>query len=311
MYSTSIGNLYFENFIFNASGVWCTNNRQLSQLAETKHCGAVITKSCTLLPHIGNAYPKYHFTDSYSINSNGLENQGIDYYLYNQPYPPHKSIFISVGGHSNDERCDILKKIMASKEHPGGIELNMSCPNLGDIGPAYDPQTLERSLEYIYQQCGEIKNTLGLKLPPYYFQEQFLAIADVIDKAKLRIDFITCVNSVPNAIDFDIDNDIPVISPNGGYGGLGGNILPIGLANVKSFVDIFRKRGLNIDVIGCGGVQSGEDVYKYILAGAKAVQVGTHLWVGGPSVFEELTKEFALIMSRKGHTALHNVVVKN
>ena len=304
-----IGQLKLRSYIYNSSGVWDTTSKQLDQLYAYRHCGAIVSKSCTLDSRKGNDYPKYHFnSDGFSINSNGLENNGLDYYInfyktnklnWQQPF------FISVGGLSDEERITMLKKIQALDNHNNlGVELNMSCPNLGCVGAAYDHKELDTALEKIFTECGKMKCTFGLKLPPYYLQRDFNNISAVLKKWAEHIDFITCINSVPNCIDYDINNDIPIILPNNGYGGMGGPaILPIGLANVSKFSTIFREQKIPIKIIGCGGIQTGADVYKYYLAGASAVQVGTHLWKNGPSVFETLTKEFRLILCRKGFLA--------
>lgn len=314
MYPTTIGNLELSNIICNASGVWDTTDAQITELSKSDFCGGVVTKSCTLKPRIGNPYPKYHFTDNYSINSNGLENKGIDYYLDVKKKTQHP-IIISVGGMSDEERCQILNKIL-DQDHvePIAVEINMSCPNLGCAGPSYDPETLKESLDYIAKNCRDISgiDTLGLKLPPFYLQKDFEAIANVIMWSTVKIDFITCINGVPNVIDFDIDNDTLVIGPNYGHGGMGGRAtLPIGLANVKKFSEIFRNNGFQIDVVGCGGVETGTDVYKYILAGASAVQVGTYLWQNGPTVFKKISDEFHTIMQRKGFTGINEIILKN
>ena len=313
MYSTTIGNLELSNILCNASGVWDTTESQISELVENDFCGAIVTKSCTIKPRTGNPYPKYHFTDNYSINSNGLENKGIDYYL-DAKKKTQCPMIISVGGMSDEERCKILNKILDQNFESVAVEINMSCPNLGCAGPAYNPDTLKESLDYIANNCRDISgiDTLGLKLPPFYLQQDFEAIANVIMWSTVKVDFITCINGIPNVIDFDVDNDRCVIAPNGGHGGMGGGAtLPIGLANVKRFSDIFRMNGFEIDIIGCGGVETGADVYKYILAGASAVQIGTHLWKNGPGVFREISEEFRDIMQRKGLTSIGEITLKN
>lgn len=298
MYPVEIGKLKLRNFIYNAAGVWDTTTSQLGDLTSSPYCGAITTKSCTIVPRKGNNYPKYHFTSTFSINSNGLENMGLDYYLN---YKSHKPIFYSIGGLSDTERIQMLETTFDLERDNIGVELNLSCPNLGTCGPAYKSHTLIESLRKIFEAVGRPTHTFGLKLPPYFIPEDFRSIADVLDAYKNTIDFITCINSVPNAVDFDINNDMPTIVPNGGYGGLGGaTILPIALSNVKHFADIFKEDKIDIAVIGCGGVTTGADVYKHRLAGATAVQVGTHLWQNGPDIFRQLHDEYYLIMQRKG-----------
>ncbi len=311
MYSTTIGQLNLGHFVYNASGVWDTTISQCQELATTQYCGATVTKSCTLQDRKGNQYPKYHFNNPhYSINSNGLESLEFDYYLENVPGQLVHPVFYSIGGLSNDERVTMVQKVCQYYQ-PGrniGIELNMSCPNLDCVGPAYTPEVLDRALHELFEVTGNIELTFGLKLPPYYLGDEYKAITAVLGKYSNNIDFITCINSVPNGIDYDIDNNMPIITPNDGYGGIGGPaVLPIGLANVCHFRKLFHEKHIDIRIIGCGGVTTGADLYKYMLAGASAVQVGTHLWKNGPQVFEQLSTEFRQIMQRKGYSQLSEI----
>ncbi len=321
MYPTTIGKLQLPHFIYNAAGVWDTTWSQCKELNSTEYCGAVVTKSCTQQERAGNNYPKYHFSDPhFSINSNGLENFGLQYYLEKVnacEYP----IFISIGGLSDPERIAMIIKVNTlflawlptaiatdMGDPPVGIELNLSCPNIGCPGAAYNPEQLDNTLRDMFNEVGSLELTFGLKLPPYYLPDEFVAISKVLKKYQHQIDFITCINSIPNGIDFDIDNNLPRIEPNGGYGGIGGPaLLPVGLANVRRFSKLFRENCIDIAVIGCGGVTTGADAYKYLLAGASAVQIGTHLWKNGPGVFKQVSEEFQQIINRKGYQTLEEV----
>jgi dihydroorotate dehydrogenase (fumarate) len=295
MYATQIGQLQLPNLIYNAAGVWDTTLEQCHELLDNKYCGAAVSKTATLYPRTGNVYPKYHFSKGiYSINANGLENHGFKYY---QQLKPDRA-FLSLTG--TVAECI---QMLTDNQIPN-VELNLSCPNIQTVGAAYTPCSLNDILRSIFESVDKTPPTLGLKLPPFFLPEQFSEMAEVLENYPKKLTFLTCINSVPNGMDFDIDNNWPLISPNGGYGGLGGPaILPIGLSNIRHF----RKQELDLDLVGCGGVQSGNDVYKYLLAGAKAVQVGTHLWKYGPKVFKEITSEFDLIMKRKGYLRIVDV----
>ena len=43
-------------------------------------------------------------------------------------------------------------------------------------------------------------------------------------------------------------------------------------------------RGTNMDIIGVGGVASGQDAFEMILCGCSAVQLGTAFWTEGEQV---------------------------
>ena len=90
-------------------------------------------------------------------------------------------------------------------------------------------------------------------------------------------------------------------------GGIGGQyIKPIGLSNVRNFYLEFQKQNLKIDVIGCGGIETGEDIFEYILCGASAVQIGTQFYREGIKCFSRLQQELKDIMSKKGYRCLED-----
>jgi dihydroorotate dehydrogenase (fumarate) len=62
--------------------------------------------------------------------------------------------------------------------------------------------------------------------------------------------------------------------------------------------------GNEIDIIGCGGVTDGSDVFEHILCGASAVQVGTQLTKDGVKIFDRLELELKNIMINKGYTKI-------
>jgi dihydroorotate dehydrogenase (NAD+) catalytic subunit len=81
-------------------------------------------------------------------------------------------------------------------------------------------------------------------------------------------DGISLINAV-QALDIDIERRRPVLW--NGLGGLSGPaIQPIALRMVWQCA-----RAVQIPVCGIGGISSAEDVVKFLMAGATAVQVGT------------------------------------
>ena len=66
------------------------------------------------------------------------------------------------------------------------------------------------------------------------------------------------------------------------------------------------KRNLKIDIIGCGGIENGEDVFDYILCGATLVQVGTQFYKEGCELFYRLNTELLKIMKKKNYGKLED-----
>lgn len=121
--------------------------------------------------------------------------------------------------------------------------------------------------------------------------------ATYIIRENCKIGFITCTNCIGNGL--VIEGEKSVILPNGGFGGIGGEIIkPFSLANVKQFYNNLTDK---VDIVGCGGIKNGEDVFQYILCGAKAVQIGTQFIKEGINCFERITKELIKIMEIRNY----------
>ena len=175
------------------------------------------------------------------------------------------------------------------------IELNLSCPNLvGKPQIGYEFEDMENLLRRIKESVDR-KFPIGLKLPPYFDLSHFDKACRIINEFK--IDMLTCINSIGNALIVDPDNECVLIRPKKGMGGLGGScIKPIALANVNYFY-----RNTNSDIIGCGGIVSGKDAFEHILCGASAVQIASILSIEGMSAFDRIKKELIAIMEKKNY----------
>jgi len=273
--------------IYNASGVHCTEKGQLDELYHCKYTGAVVTKSSTVYAREGNPKPRYYFDAhrSYSINSSGLPNIGMNKYVeWICETRRIKPCILSVAPLSLD---DLKHQITAVADNVAIIdpEINLSCPNIvGRPQVAYDIPIFEEYNRIIAERFGE--KGYGLKLPPYFDTTISDNVCDVINAINTN-SYITCINSVPNAFDL-CDELVPTIAPNSGFGGLGGRcILPIALSNVRRFASSTKK-----DIVGCGGITQGGDIKKHFACGAKAVQIGTSLYENGINDFRRLCDEF-------------------
>ena len=297
--STSLSGFELQNCLMNASGVHCTTHDELSELLQS-NAGAVIAKSCTRDYRVGNPEPRYATIPYGSINSMGLPNNGIRYYLdfieKNQAYT-EKLIMLSVAGLSKNENIELLS-IANQSESLKLIELNLSCPNIpGKPQTGYDFEASEKLLEEALSVC---KKPIAVKLPPYFDMAHFEAMADVLNK--FPIAYACCVNSIGNGMWIDTATESTVIKPKSGFGGIGGLFIkPTALANVRMFYKLLN----NIEVVGCGGVQTGQDAFEHILCGASMVQIATTLWEEGSSCFERISNELIEIMKIKGYNHIN------
>lgn len=289
--SVRIKNLKFETPFLNASGVWCTTENEIDEILKSE-AGGVVFKTMTLEKRVGNPEPRLYVTDDFSINSMGLPNLGVDYYcqIASKLKKYQKPLIASFAGFKEKEFYILAEKI--DNADFDGLEVNLSCPNLEGKGIfAYD---LDLSFKILKNLKKITKKVIGVKLPPYNDRETIKKIAEKF--LQLKIDFVTLINSYPLGAFIDTKNERLVIKPNQGIGGLGGRVLkPISLAQVILFHKFSQGK---IDIIGVGGVETGDDVYQYILAGAKLVGVGTRL-LKGPKIFSNLKKQLEKIFREK------------
>ena len=79
--TTHIGKFNLNTPFINARGCWCPENQELDDLLNS-NAGAVVTKTITLNPRIGNKKPEYYDNNNLSVNSMGLPNMGYEYYKH-------------------------------------------------------------------------------------------------------------------------------------------------------------------------------------------------------------------------------------
>ena len=277
-----IGSVTFNNRLLNAAGCLCTTETELLELAASSS-GGIVTKSCTLLPRNGNSLPRYHETQTLSINSTGLANEGWDFYsdfASTMKQCTTKPYVVSVAGIEKGDNILILSELNGN-EHIDMIELNLSCPNIvGKPQIGYDAAATDELLRTVFELSPS--QPIGLKLPPYFDMCHFSTMADIF--AQYPISFLTCINSLGNGFVFNTDLS-PAIVPKGGLGGIGGSVIkPFGLSNVRQFHTLLP----DIPIIGCGGIQNIRDVCEYLECGASLVQIGTQFVREGVPLFDRL-----------------------
>lgn len=304
--SVTVAGLAMNTPLYNASGVWCTNTPQLREVLDCPYAGAVVTKSCTLAHREGNPKPRYRSFNGVtgSINSMGLPNNGVMYYIQAaQELAPHKPYFMSLCGLTREENLQMLSTLqhdVGAHVPIAGLELNLSCPNIaGKPQIGYDFDAMDEMLRESFECFDRLP--VGVKLPPYFDPAHFDAAAAVLRRYP-AIRWVTCINSIGNGLLVDPLAERTLLTPRSGLGGIGGaSIKPTALANVWS---LRQRLPDSVDVVGCGGVARGVDVFEHLLCGASAVQIGTLIRDRGLDQFRVVTDELAFIMRSKGYTRI-------
>ena len=303
---TRLGGVILANPLMNAAGCRCTTKNDL-RILQQQDLGAIVTKTMTLTPCDGNVKPRYGETADGTINANGLCNAGFDAYCTwyrNFGAPAHLFFSISAMHLQPFELMLRTLSTMPTNQQPRLVEVNVSCPNLPGHGNGMlNLPHLSDVLALLHFIGQRMENTrFGLKLPPLFFLSLTKQVSDIISQYTHVVSFVTCSNSLPKGFLIDPNTDQPFLNPNDGFGGVGGTYMkPVALAEVRRFRHCLPKQ---VQVVGCGGVKTGRDVYDLLLAGADIVQVGSTLMKDGPSCFARLQRELTDILRSKGY---HNV----
>lgn len=294
---TKIAGIEFNSFVLNASGVNDSTLEELEEIAKSDSA-AVMIKSCTIEPRRGSEEPRYFRLPLGSIQSMGLPNLGYKEYLKFIPGLKKygKPVIVSVAGFSPDEYRIMVKAFQESEVDL--IEVNLSCPNIEGKQPtAYN---LKQAEEILVKISDLVEKPIGLKLPPYFDFFQQEKTAELIKH--YNVSFISSINALGNTLVIDSERETPVIKPNKGFGGLGGDyIKPIALGNVRRFYELLKGK---VSIMGVGGIKTGQDVFEFLLAGVDAVQVGTVFEKEGINCFGRINRELEKILERKGYSSV-------
>lgn len=283
--SVSLPDLDLTCPILTASGTFGFGE-ELQDVIDLSRLGGIVLKSITPEPREGNEPPRVVETPSGMINSIGLENPGLDHFVAEdlprlQDIPTR--IIASVAGFSADEYVRVIERMQ--EEDPGVIdafELNFSCPNTEARGVCFGmDEDLTGALTEKAVRASE--RPVIVKLSPNVTDIRKIARAAV----EGGTDMLSLINTLI-AMDINWREREPALGA--GLGGLSGPaIRPVALRmtwEVATAVDV--------PVIGIGGIMDMDDVLKFIVAGASAVQVGTGTFVdpGAPvDIRESLEKK--------------------
>lgn len=276
MLQTSLGSLELDNPVLSASGTFGSGweGRQFSDLGRV---GALVSKTVTVLPRPGNPPPRIWETPSGMLNSIGLENKGVDYFV-RETLPKMKElaasgrsaatrgprIVINIGGESIDDFVTLAERFC--KEGADALEVNLSCPNVqeGKLLFSTDPRMTEQAVRAVKKVASV---PVFAKLSPNV--TDIVAIAKGAEQG--GADGITAINTlIGMAVDWRRQQ--PILGRV--IGGLSGPaIKPVALRMVYQLAAAVR-----LPILGVGGVRSADDVLEFVCAGASAVQVGTAMF---------------------------------
>ena len=257
-----LGRLQLPNPILVASGTF-GYAREMQHLVDVGRLGAVIPKTITPQPRIGNTPWRTVETAAGLLNSIGLDNDGIEAFLeHHFPYLAEVGcpLVVSIAGRTPAEYVAMARTL----QRPGvaALELNISCPNVsGGVDFGADPARCQELVSAVRESC---QLPLLAKLTPNVTNIAHIAAAAAAGGA----DAVCLINTVLGmAVDWR--GRRPLLG--NVMGGLSGPaIKPVALRCVHQVAS-----AVEIPIVGVGGIASLDDVMEFLVTGASAVQIGT------------------------------------
>jgi len=279
-----------------ASGIWGESGVSLLGVWNSG-AGGVITKSIGSSPRPGYPNPTVETYQQWGLlNAMGLPNPGIDEYPQEIEVARRAGATVigSVFGGSAEEFARLSVRMAATGV--AALELNLSCPHAEGFGTEVGgtPPDVERIVRAVTQ---EVAVPVIAKITPNTNDAAGLALAAQRGGAAA----VSAINTL-RALAIDVRLRRPVLSH--GLGGLSGPaIKPVGLACVWQ---IYEK--VTIPIIGVGGIASAQDALEYVMAGARALEVGTQVTFEGVGVFSRLARELSALLDELGFSRLEDAV---
>lgn len=294
--NVKIGNLELKNPVLTASGTF-GYGEEFSDFINLNKLGGFIIKGTTLHHREGNPYPRMAETPSGMLNAVGLQNKGVDYFI-NNIYPRIKNVdshvIVNVSGATIDDYVAVCERL-APLDKINAIEVNISCPNVKQGGMAFGT-TCEGAAQVTRAVRKAYPKTLIIKLSPNVTDITEIARAVEAEGA----DSVSLINTLLGMA-IDVERQRPYLSTI--TGGLSGPcVRPIAVRMVWQVA-----HAVKIPVIGLGGIMNGRDAIEFILAGARAVEIGTANFVD-PTITMKIIDEINDYCDRHSISDINEIV---
>ena len=291
-----INGLKLPNPVMTASGT-CGYGEELIDFMDISELGAIVVKGTTLEPRAGNNYPRMAETASGMLNSVGLQNKGVDYFIehiYPRIKKHNKNLIVNVSGSVIEDYIAVVEKL-EDLENITAVEVNISCPNIKEGGLAFGTSCVNAA-EVTRAVRKHYKKHVMVKLSPN--------VTDIVDIAKhvedAGADSLSLINTLLGMA-IDAKTRKPKLATI--TGGLSGPaIKPVALRMVWQVT-----QNTKIPVVGMGGIMNTEDAIEFFLAGATAIQVGTALFID-PATPVKIKKGIEDYLEENGFNSITEII---
>lgn len=289
MLSLTLTGLKLKNPLMLAAGIMGTTGGSLKRIAQAG-AGAVVTKSIGAVPKAGYSNPCMVEVDCGYLNAMGLPNPS--YKNFQDEIDKAKEggvpVIASIFGSDADEFSEIAQTLC-----PDAFELNLSCPHAKGYGAELgtDPALVEEITRAVKNA---VEVPVWVKLTPNVTDITSIGLAAERGGA----DAVVAINTV-RGMAIDIESGYPILGNK--FGGLSGRaIRPIA---IKCVYDLFK--ALDIPIIGVGGISDWRDAIEFIIAGARAVEIGSAVG-NNINIFDDISSCMEAFLTEK-EWSLNNI----
>ena len=294
--AVEIGGLRFKNPLIAASGTF-GYGVEYEGLLDLSRLGGLVSKGLYMEARDGCPTPRIAETPSGLLNAIGLQGVGVRAFV--KDLLPRLARFdtvvlVNVCGDTVDEYAEVARVLDGA---PGvhGLEINISCPNVKKGGMAFggDPVMTHEVIKAVRKAT---RLPVIPKLSPN--------VGDITVFARAAedagADALSCINTLLG-LAVDVEARRPRLAF--GTGGLSGPaIRPIAVRMAWQ-----AARAVKIPVIGIGGITSAADALEFLIAGCRAVQIGTANFVD-PGLYDRILDELLGYLERHGLEDVNQVV---
>ncbi len=283
-------------------GAGFDKNGQYITAMPTLGFGFTEIGTVTPKPQDGNAKPRlFRLIEDQSLqNAMGFNNKGSHYMLqrlkklYFFDYP----LGINIGKNKltpeNEALDDYALLFKAFKYHGDYIVINISSPNT----PGLRDLQNESFIKAIFAMAKEITSQpVLLKIAPD------MEAQDAIDLCKVAVEAGAAgIIATNTTIDYSLTNS----TQKQDFGGISGALL-----TDKSY-ELFKAIGKELYgktlLISVGGIDSAEEAYKRIKAGASLVQVYSMLVYKGPALITDINEGLIKLLQKDGYKHINEAI---
>ena len=269
--------------------------------------GFVEVGTVTPLEQYGNPKPRVFrlVEDQALINRLGFNNLGSKNVSNRIRSNLNKGLLgINIGPNkdSNDRLNDYLIGLRAFHDIADYITINISSPNTENLRSFHDETKFDELMNSVQNEKVKLKSKIPIvvKISPDISEKQIRLISEILLNHKVSAIIVS------NTTAGNREKLTNILKHQ--KGGLSGK--PLEEESNKLISNFYKLLKGKIEIIGVGGVDSGESAYRKFLAGANYVQLYTGMVFKGPNIVGRIKKELREILIADGVKNFKEIVGK-